>query len=190
MKTISDYLLSTAEFLSASASSGLDERVERAVEVIATALRANLPLLVCGNGGSAADAAHIAGELVGRFLKNRKAYRVLSLAADPCILTAWSNDCGFEEVFARQVEAHGEAGGVILGISTSGNSANVIRALASAKASGMTTLALTGAGGGKMAELADILLDLPSTFTPMIQQGHVCLYHYLCQRVEEACTEG
>lgn len=158
--------------------------VERAVAVIAGALGANRALLVCGNGGSASDAQHITGELVGRFLKERRGLKAICLSSNPAVLTAWANDYSYETVFARQVEAYGEPGGVLLGISTSGNSANVIAAFEAARAAGMTTIALTGQGGGKLAALSDILLAAPSRHTPLIQQAHICLYHFICEEVE------
>lgn len=164
----------------------LDARLERAIAAIVAALKGGRSLLICGNGGSAADAMHIAGELVGRYLKERKGLKAIALAADPAVLTAWSNDYGYDTVFARQVEALGEPGGVLWAISTSGNSRNVVLAMERARQHGMMTLALTGEGGGKMAPLADILLDVPSKHTPRIQEAHLCLYHHICRRVEEA----
>lgn len=168
------------------AAPGLAPALDAAAAAVAAALRANKPLLVCGNGGSAADAQHIAGELVGRFLRKRRALRVLSLASDAAVLTAWSNDYGYETVFARQVEAHGEAGGALLALSTSGNSPNVLRALEAARARGMATVGLTGEGGGRMAPLCDHLLAVPSRFTPAVQQVHLVMYHCLCDAVEDA----
>jgi D-sedoheptulose 7-phosphate isomerase len=157
---------------------------EKAIDAIVAALADGKPMLVCGNGGSASDAMHIAGELVGRFLKERKALNCICLSSNPSVLTAWSNDYSFETVFSRQVEAYGAAGGVILGISTSGNSTNVVEAFRVAKQMGMTTIGLTGEGGGKIAELADVLVDVPSRSTPLIQQVHICLYHHICEQVE------
>lgn len=162
----------------------LPERVEAAVDLLTDTLKARRPVLVCGNGGSSSDALHIAGELVGRFLHERPAYNVLALTANSSILTAWSNDCGFESVFSRQVEAHGIEDGVLWGISTSGNSCNVLRALEASRVLGMKTIGLTGAGGGKMASLCDVLLDVPSDETPRIQELHVILYHFICEQVE------
>lgn len=159
-------------------------RVEAAVDAVATALGANKALLVCGNGGSASDAMHITGELVGRFLKERRGLKAICLSSNAAVLTAWSNDYSYDTVFSRQTEAYGEPGGVLLGLSTSGNSRNVIAAFEVAKSLGMTTIAMTGEGGGKMAGLSDILLDVPSRSTPLIQQVHICLYHYLCEQVE------
>jgi D-sedoheptulose 7-phosphate isomerase len=164
----------------------LDAVMDRAVAATAAALRSDRPLLVCGNGGSAADAQHIVGEMVGRFLKERRALRAICLSSNPAVLTAWSNDYSFETVFSRQVEAYGEAGGVLLGLSTSGNSRNVVLAMEAARQKGMTTIGLTGQGGGRMGPLCDHLLAVPSTSTPAIQQVHLCLYHYLCAAVEEA----
>ena len=185
---ISGYLAQAIELLSETQSADFDSRVEEAVQSIATALTARLAFLVCGNGGSAADAMHITGELVGRFLKERKALKAICLSSNPAVLTAWSNDYSFETVFARQVEAYGEASGVLLGISTSGNSGNVVEAFRTARDIGMTTVGLTGAGGGKLALLSDVLIDVPSRHTPEVQQVHICLYHYICEAVEARCA--
>lgn len=165
---------------------GLAAAMDGAVAATAAALAANKPLLVCGNGGSAADAQHITGEMVGRFLQERRALRTICLSSNPAVLTAWSNDYSFETVFSRQVEAYGEPGGVVLGLSTSGNSANVVRAFEAARALGMATVGLAGEGGGRMAPLCDHLLAVPSRSTPAIQQVHLVLYHCLCAAVEEA----
>ncbi len=164
--------------------------MDRAVHATARALAAGRPLLVCGNGGSAADAQHIVAELVGRFLRERRALRAICLSGDPAVLTAWSNDKGFDTVFARQVEAHAEPGGVLLALSTSGNSPNVVKALEAARARGMATIGLTGEGGGRMAPLSDHLFAVPSASTPAIQQVHLCLYHCFCAGVEAAIADG
>jgi D-sedoheptulose 7-phosphate isomerase len=164
---------------------GLDSaRVEAAVAAATAALAQDKPLLVCGNGGSAADAMHITAELVGRFLKERRALKAISLAANTAAITAWSNDYDYATVFSRQVEAYGEKGGALIAISTSGNSANVLEAAKAARSLAMTVIALTGEGGGKLAPLADILLAVPSRSTPLIQQAHICIYHYLCAEIE------
>ncbi len=185
---LTEYLRDSIDLLTRTADSGLDERVEAAIADIAGALKAGRAMLVCGNGGSAADAMHIAGELVARFLVERPGLKVMALVANPAVLTAWSNDYDYETVFSRQVEAYGERGGILLGISTSGNSKNVIRALEQARDMGMTTVGLTGQGGGAMAPLCDVLIDVPSRATPHIQEAHVALYHFICQRVEEICA--
>jgi D-sedoheptulose 7-phosphate isomerase len=184
MQTLREYLDSSTEVMRATRDALSSAEVERAIAATTAALAAGKPLLICGNGGSAADAMHIAGELVGRFLKERRALKAIALSADPAVLTAWGNDYGYDGVFARQTEAYGEAGGILLAISTSGNSANVIAAAAAAKAKDMRVIALTGEGGGKLAPLADILLAVPSRSTPLIQQAHLCLYHYLCAEIE------
>ncbi len=132
---------------------------------------------------------HITGELVGRFLKERRALNCICLSSNPAVLTAWSNDYSYDTVFSRQVEAYARRGGAVLGISTSGNSMNVVNAFEAARLAGMTTIGLTGRGGGKMATVSDILIDVPSLRTPDIQQVHICLYHYLCEAVEARLTD-
>lgn len=178
------YLQDSAALIGQAATPETAGAVDRAIACIATALGGDRPLLVCGNGGSAADAMHIAGELVGRFLKERRALNCIALGADPAVTTAWSNDYSYDTLYARQVEGYGRQGGVLLGISTSGNSANVLKAAEAAKAKGMTVIGLTGQGGGKLAGLCDILIAAPSRHTPQIQQIHACLYHYICEQVE------
>jgi D-sedoheptulose 7-phosphate isomerase len=184
--SLDDHLARSAALIEATRRVIGQATVDAAVGVIVDALGAGRPLLVCGNGGSAADAQHIAAELVGRFRLERRALPVICLAANPAVLTAWANDYAYESVFARQVEAYGGRGGALLGLSTSGNSPNMVAAFEAARRLGMTTIALTGAGGGRLAPLADHLLAVPSTSTPLIQQVHICLYHYLCEAVERA----
>jgi D-sedoheptulose 7-phosphate isomerase len=183
---ISEYLDQSARVLTEAGAHAGVRHAEVAVKAIAGALEADRPLLVCGNGGSASDAMHITGELVGRFLRERRALNCICLSSNPSVLTAWANDYSYDTVFSRQVEAYGKAGAVLLGLSTSGNSRNVIEAFRAARALGMTTIALTGEGGGKLAEVSDILIDVPSRSTPMIQQVHLCIYHYICEHVEAA----
>lgn len=184
--TLDHWLAEAGRLIEATRARGLDVAMDGAVAATAAALAAGRPLLVCGNGGSAADAEHIAGELVGRFLAERRGLPVISLVSNPAVLTAWSNDYGYDSVFSRQVEAYGQQGGVLLGLSTSGNSPNVVLALAAARARGMTTIGMTGEGGGRMAALCDHLLAVPSRDTPAIQQVHLCLYHCFCAGVEAA----
>ncbi|MBP0021225.1 MAG: SIS domain-containing protein [Cyanobacteria bacterium SBLK] len=164
----------------------LEERgvIEEAIALLCSTLSREMPLLICGNGGSASDALHISGELVGTFLRERKALNVICLNANVSVLTAWTNDYEFDSVFSRQVEAHGRSGGVCWGISTSGNSQNVVLALKTARELGLKTLGLTGRGGGKMVEYCDLLIDVPSTATPRIQELHLLLYHYICEEIE------
>ena len=183
--SLSSYLNETIALIEKSAQLIDDERMNAVVEVVSRSLAAGKPLLVCGNGGSAADAMHITGELVGRFLIERRALKAICLSDNPAVLTAWSNDYSYETVFSRQVEAYGEPGAVLLGISTSGNSANVVAAFEVARTLGVTTIALTGEGGGRLAAVSDHLLAVPSRNTPLIQQLHICLYHYLCAAIEK-----
>jgi D-sedoheptulose 7-phosphate isomerase len=182
--TLSDYLAESAAVLEAARAAIGQDVMERAVDSVCQALSQGKPFLICGNGGSAADAMHITGELVGRFLKERRACRAICLSSNAAVLTAWANDYSYDAVFARQVEAYGEPGAVILGISTSGTSRNVVAAFEQARRMGMTVIAMTGEGGGAMAPLADHLLAAPSRSTPLIQQVHICLYHYLCAAIE------
>ena len=190
MRPLDAWLSEAEALLAATRRAGLGPAMDRAVSVAARALAAGRPLLVCGNGGSAADAQHIVAELVGRFLRERRALRAICLSSDPAVLTAWGNDHGFDTVFARQVEAHAEPGGVLLALSTSGNSPNVVKALEAARERGMATIGLTGQGGGRMAPLCDHLFAVPSTSTPAVQQVHLCLYHCFCAGVEAAVADG
>jgi D-sedoheptulose 7-phosphate isomerase len=183
------YLIESAEVLRSAADAVGQSVMDGAVDVIVAALSGSQPLLVCGNGGSAADAMHITGELVGRFLRDRRAYRAICLSDNPVVLTAWANDISFETVFSRQVEAYGGEGAVLLGLSTSGTSRNVVAAFEQARRMGMRTIALTGQGGGTLAPLTDFLMAVPSRSTPLIQQVHLCLYHYLCEHVERRLAE-
>ena len=179
-----DYLTESAVLLAKTGDAIGQDAMEAAVETSVIALRTGKPLLVCGNGGSASDAMHITGELVGRFLKERRAYKAICLSSNPAILTAWSNDYSYDTVFSRQVEAYGETGAVLIGISTSGTSKNVLAAFEQARKMGMKTIALTGEGGVALAGSVDHLLAVPSRSTPLIQQVHICLYHYLCEAIE------
>ncbi len=187
---LTEYLHQSAAVVAATAETpGLEKAMADGVKWTAAALSARLPVLVCGNGGSAADAQHIAGELVGRFLKERRSLNVIALTANPAVLTAWANDYDYESVFARQVEAHGRPGGVLLALSTSGNSANVVQAVETARREQMKVVAFTGQDGGKLGPMAHALLTVPSRHTPRIQEGHLALYHYLCEMVEARVTK-
>ena len=145
----------------------------------------NKKTMLAGNGGSAADAQHIAAELVGRYGFDRPSIPSLALTTDSSNLTAIGNDYGFERVFSRQVEGMGQEGDLFIGISTSGNSQNIINAFESAKAKGITTVALTGRDGGKMAQMADYALIVPSNATPRIQESHILIGHILCDIIEK-----
>lgn len=146
-------------------------------------------VLIFGNGGSAAQAQHFAAELVNKFLKKRAALPVLSLTTDTSALTSIANDTSFEYVFSRQVEAFGKKGDVVLGISTSGNSPNVIQGIKKAKHLGLITIALTGEGGGRIGSLPDYLLDVPSENTPRVQEAHLIILHLLAQEMEKELSQ-
>lgn len=141
-------------------------------------------ILIAGNGGSAADAQHIAGELVSRFFFDRPALAAIALTTDTSILTAIGNDYGYEALFARQIEAHGQPGDVFLAISTSGNSPNILSGIQTAKKLGLKCYGLTGSQGGKMQAICDLLLSMPSDITPRIQEGHILMGHLICAFIE------
>lgn len=157
---------------------------------MAECLRAGGKVLTFGNGGSAADAQHLAGELVGRFLRDRAALSALALTCDSSVVTAIGNDMGYESIFRRQVEAHGRPGDVAVGITTSGRSPNVVQALQLARERGLVTVGMTGGGGGRLVGLVDYLIDVPHGETARIQEVHVMVVHVLCQVVEEAMPRG
>ena len=155
-----------------------------AAVAVAAALRSGRKVLACGNGGGAADAQHVVAELVGRFAGERRAWPAIALTADTSVLTAVANDYGFEHVFARQVEAHGQAGDILIAISTSGASPNVLRAVEAARARGLVTIGLTGRDGGELGRMVDVHLHVPSPSTPRIQEAHATLLHVLCELVD------
>ncbi len=146
-------------------------------------------LVICGNGGSASDALHFAGEIVGRFVKERKAWPAIVLNADVATMTAVANDYGYEEVFARQVEGHVKKGDVFIGISTSGNSENVYRAQLKAKKMGVLTACFAGKDGGKIADSADFSIVIPCNVTARIQECHITIIHILCELVESSLCD-
>ena len=169
-----------------AADEALCEATVRAAELCVAALRAGGKVMLCGNGGSAADAQHWAGELVSRFHYDRPGLAALALTTDTSILTAIGNDYGYRHVFARQVEAIGVKGDVLFALSTSGNSTNVVAALEAARAKGSSTVGFTGQGGGKMAILCDVCVIIPSSSTPRVQEGHEVLGHAICGMIESA----
>jgi D-sedoheptulose 7-phosphate isomerase len=179
-----------ARNLNSICSTSYPDKIQQAIELLIERLSAGNKLLVCGNGGSAADAMHICAELVGRFLRDRRPLAAIALTANQPILTALGNDYCYESVFSRQVEALAKPGDVVWGISTSGNSKNVVEALRSARTLGAWTIGLTGESGGAMAEHADVLLAVPVAATPRIQEIHVVTYHVICEAVEAAVLEG
>ncbi len=159
------------------------------LEICLSALSTNGRLLVCGNGGSAADAQHFAAELVGRFEKERGAYAAIALSTDTSILTALANDYGVERIFSRQVEALGRSGDVLIAISTSGNSPNILQATLAAQKIGMKVIALTGNDGGQLGAMADVVFAVPSTHTARIQEVHAIFLHGLAEMIEINLSE-
>ena len=160
------------------------EQIARTAETIANGMRKGCKVLLFGNGGSAADAQHLAAELVGRFGPDRRALAAISLSTDTSILTAVANDCGYEAVFARQIEALGQNGDTAIGISTSGNSSNVLLALDAARYKGLFTVGFTGQNGGRMKDRAEVVFCVPSRQTPRIQETHILLGHIICELVD------
>lgn len=164
----------------------LQTKLVAAAQACVNCLNTGHRILLAGNGGSAADAQHIAGEFVSRFAFDRPGLPAIALTTDTSILTAIGNDYGYEKLFARQVQAHGQKGDVFIGYSTSGKSPNVLLAFEEAHARGLVCIGLTGNRGGPMRELCDYLLEVPSADTPKIQEGHLVLGHTLCGLVENA----
>lgn len=163
----------------------LMEQIEAVARLTTDAYRKGNKTLFAGNGGSAADAQHLAGEFVSRFYFDRPGLASVALTTDTSILTAIGNDYGYELLFARQLQANGTKGDIFFGISTSGNSANVVKALEICKEKGIVTVGLTGASGGQMLELCDYCLRVPSNETPRIQESHILIGHIICAIVEE-----
>ena len=168
---------------------GLDSQVAKAADLIEQSLRAGNKLLVCGNGGSAADASHFATEFVVRFMKDRPAYPAICLAGDGGLLTAAGNDYGFDEIFARQVAAFGLPGDVLICLTTSGKSRNIERALQEAKARELNTIAFLGRDGGSTVGMADVDLLVRSDSTARIQEAHQLLLHVLCEVIESRLAQ-
>lgn len=164
----------------------LREKVDALAAELAACLKQGQKILICGNGGSAADAQHMAGELINKFLKDRKPYAAIALSTDTSVLTAIGNDFGYDQIFEKQVRGLGRKGDVLIGISTSGNAANVLRAVEAARSMGILTVGITGGKGGKLAGQVDRVICVASTAsTPRIQEGHQVIIHSLCERIEE-----
>jgi phosphoheptose isomerase len=182
-----DAIAAAAETL--QSLSNLEAQIAEAADLIDHCLRAGNKLLVCGNGGSAADASHFATELIVRFAKDRPAQPAICLASDGAVLTAAANDYGFDEVFARQVMAFGALGDVLIALTTSGNSPNVKRALEKAKARNLKTIAFLGRDGGSTIGIADVELVVKCHSTARIQEAHQLLFHVLCEIIESRLKE-
>lgn len=160
--------------------------IERAVEIITKAFRQGNKILFCGNGGSAADAQHLAAEFTGRFYKDRQALPAEALHVNTSYLTSVANDYGFDEVYSRMIDGIGKKGDILVALSTSGNSANILNAVKTAKEKEMTVIGFTGQSGGKMKDACDLLLNVSSADTPRIQETHILAGHIICQLVESA----
>ena len=178
--------LSLASLERAVKDASLLAAARKIAEIIVGTLRAGNKLLIIGNGGSAADAQHIAAEIVGRYRQDRPAYAAIALTTDTSALTAIANDYGFEQVFARQVAGLGRRGDALLALSTSGRSPNILAALATARERGIVTIGMTGSRGERLGLLCDHLLVAPSDDTPVIQQIHLALAHGICEAIEQA----
>ena len=164
--------------------------IEKAGQYVCESLRAGGKVLLCGNGGSASDALHIAGELMGKFQRERKALAAIALSADMAMLTAVANDCGYERVFERGVEGLMEPRDTLIGISTSGNSKNVYLAIKKAKETGGKTIAFSGRDGGMLRDVADISIIVPGECTARIQEAHIMIGHIICELAEDAYVKG
>lgn len=164
--------------------------IKNVAGLVAHSFRIGGKLFIFGNGGSAADAQHLAGEFVNRFLVERRPLPALALTTDTSVLTAISNDYSYEDVFSKQIRALGRESDIALGITTSGNSPNVVKALETAKEMGIGTVALSGKDGGKVARVADVSLIVPSTITPRIQEAHSLLGHIICELVDNILFPG
>jgi D-sedoheptulose 7-phosphate isomerase len=193
MRTVSDTLQLVADRLRENievkrailANDDLLDLIHEAALACIRALESGGKIILFGNGGSAADAQHIAAELIGKYLRDRRALAALSLTTNASSLTAIANDYTYEEVFSRQIEAIGCKGDLAIGISTSGDSKNVIRALLAAKKKGLVTVGMTGSNGGKVRRETDYCLCIPSERTPRIQEAHIAVGHILCEIIEE-----
>ena len=174
----------------AQALQKLSSLVSDAIEAIYSSLAAGGQLLIAGNGGSAADAQHIAAELTGRFLLERQPFRALALHGNTSAMTAIANDYGYEYVFVREFSAHAKSGDVLLAISTSGNSPNILRTIEAARKMNVSVIGLTGGSGGKMRNACDLCLCVPSASTPRIQEMHITIGHTICELLEERLAEA
>ncbi len=182
--------LSRAAIERAALDVHLLESARKIAEIIAKALRGGHKLLIAGNGGSAADAQHIAAEIVGRYKKDRPAYAAIALTTDTSALTSIANDYGFEHIFSRQVEGLGKRGDVLLAITTSGRSPNILAALKAARQRGLATIGFTGAKGAGLAASCDHLLVAPSDDTPVVQQIHMAFAHGICEVIEQTLMQS
>ena len=188
-QTIRESILQKKEILNGILDDGYVEKVDEAGRILVSALQCGGKILLAGNGGSAADAQHFAGEMIGRFMFDRAALPAVSLCADPSVLTCIANDYGYGHVFARQLEGIGKKGDVFIPISTSGNSENLIEAVQAARNLQITTIGFLGKDGGRMKAMCDLAVIVPSNDTPRIQELHTFTVHVLCDYVERSIFE-
>lgn len=186
MKTLLEKRFAELETVLRDTLDQCSDSIESAADLIVNAYRKEHGIFLFGNGGSAADAQHMAGELNGRFLKERHPLKAQALVCDAATVTSIANDYGYEEIFSRQLQANAQTGDIAIGFSTSGNSKNVIKAFKVAREIGVKTIAITGQGGGELAELSDVLIAIPNSFTPHVQETGMIIYHCLCERIENA----
>jgi D-sedoheptulose 7-phosphate isomerase len=168
----------------------LQNTVQQITDAVVAAFESGHKVMFCGNGGSAADAQHLAAEFSGRFYKNRRALPSDALHCNSSYLTAVANDYSYDDIYSRLVDGTMQKGDVLIGISTSGNSPNIVKAFETARSKGILTVGFTGASGGKMKELSDFLLNIPSTDTPRIQESHIMLGHIICELTETTIFKG
>ena len=190
-KIIRNRFIDTSVLISDMAlDAALISKISEVVSACIKCFRQNGKIMLAGNGGSAADAQHIAGELVSRFMFDRPALSAIALTTDTSILTAIGNDYGYERLFSRQLQAHGRLGDIFFAYSTSGKSANILEALREARRLGIFCVGFTGANRGLMCDLCDLILEVPSTLTPRIQEGHLVLGHLICELIEKEIFGG
>lgn len=182
--SFNNYMIESANLIIESKDYLKSDLIDDSIKLIKDNFMQNKILFTCGNGGSAADANHIHAELVGRFERDRRALNVISFNSNPAFITAWSNDIEYETIFSRQLEAFPDDSGILLAISTSGNSKNIVEVVKLAKSKNIKVISLTGMGGGALSDLSDILIDVPSNKTAKIQQIHECIYQYICGKLE------
>lgn len=186
---VEEHIDEKIELLNEMKSNGYVDDLQEAIRISTDALKCGNKILLAGNGGSAADAQHFAGEIVGRFLMNRDAAPAISLCTDPSVLSCIANDFGYDQVFARQLSGLGRLGDVFIAISTSGNSENLIKAIQIAKEKGIKIIGLLGRDGGKIKQLCDVSIVVSSDSTPRIQEMHTFTVHMMCQQIEENLFE-
>ncbi|MFZ5799847.1 MAG: D-sedoheptulose-7-phosphate isomerase [Candidatus Omnitrophota bacterium] len=185
MKKIIEDVLNESIFVKENTLQSQKEIIVSIAKAMIKSLKNGGKIIFCGNGGSAADSQHLAAEIVGRFQKDRRALAAVALSTDTSIITSLANDFGFDTVFSRQVEALAKKGDVLVAISTSGNSANILAAVLAAKKKGVITVAFAGGEGGKLAKLCDISLIVPSHVTARVQETHITVGHAICQLIEK-----